>query len=662
MNYAAKAPNRIMKKTLFTLKNKIILMVLALIALPLSIYSYLIINDQSQNYFKSEDNFHKTTNELILDSVNASYYGYINQKINSIMALKRQLLVVSSILRNADIDTDTSSSELLSLIQKVQLKSWYRVGIRGFIYNQNDPQKSLMLNKDNYRLFKFHDIRGVKLESYVKQQIPISGMVYYFYEEKSDEHFLCIMQPTIRDPKQIIVTLFDISSRREEYNHNSQDIINSVSMLFDSIQIPATDDLLLFDHKGKIILSKNNDFKLSYTIDQKLLENIKNSGSQIIIVTPNDDESSYRLRLSYFKPLNWYVATAKDANAIIDLLYDIVKKLLLIGIAITLISLVAAVFLVIHTVKPLKIISKKAQELAQSDLKNPDAIISIAETLPANKGDEIGDVSAALHKMSASLAENIHSLIDTTSRQKRLEGELDAAGHIQKGMMPENLDNLPIKPYSVASLLIPAKEVGGDLFDIIALDKDKIALVIGDVSDKGVPAALFMTMTVTLIREGFALGMSPGKILTETNARLSAHNPNMMFVTLFVAVFSLKDKALIYANGGHCPPLIINKKGEVRNLDKAHDLVVGAMEDLNYSEYQDVLNEDETLLLYTDGITEAQNEKYELFSESRLKDFMKTQTQAAAQEILDNLYKNIVAYRGKAIQSDDITAICFKHL
>lgn len=612
MNYAAKAPNRIMKKTLFTLKNKIILMVLALIALPLSIYSYLIINDQSQNYFKSEDNFHKTTNELILDSVNASYYGYINQKINSIMALKRQLLVVSSILRNADIDTDTSSSELLSLIQKVQLKSWYRVGIRGFIYNQNDPQKSLMLNKDNYRLFKFHDIRGVKLESYVKQQIPISGMVYYFYEEKSDEHFLCIMQPTIRDPKQIIVTLFDISSRREEYNHNSQDIINSVSMLFDSIQIPATDDLLLFDHQGKIILSKNNDFKLSYTIDQKLLENIKNSGSQIIIVTPNDDESSYRLRLSYFKPL--------------------------------------------------KIISKKAQELAQSDLKNPDAIISIAETLPANKGDEIGDVSAALHKMSASLAENIHSLIDTTSRQKRLEGELDAAGHIQKGMMPENLDNLPIKPYSVASLLIPAKEVGGDLFDIIALDKDKIALVIGDVSDKGVPAALFMTMTVTLIREGFALGMSPGKILTETNARLSAHNPNMMFVTLFVAVFSLKDKALIYANGGHCPPLIINKKGEVRNLDKAHDLVVGAMEDLNYSEYQDVLNEDETLLLYTDGITEAQNEKYELFSESRLKDFMKTQTQAAAQEILDNLYKNIVAYRGKAIQSDDITAICFKHL
>ena len=100
----------------------------------------------------------------------------------------------------------------------------------------------------------------------------------------------------------------------------------------------------------------------------------------------------------------------------------------------------------------------------------------------------------------------------------------------------------------------------------------------------------------------------------------------------------------------------------MRNLDKAHDLVVGAMEDLNYSEYQDVLNEDETLLLYTDGITEAQNEKYELFSESRLKDFMKTQTQAAAQEILDNLYKNIVAYRGKAIQSDDITAICFKHL
>ena len=170
-----KITNKIMKKTIFTLKNKIILMVLALIVLPLSIYSYLIINDQSKNYLKNEDNFHKTTNDLILDSVNASYYGYINQKLNSIMALKRQLFVVSSILRNADIDTDTSSHELLALIQKVQLKSWLRVGIRGFIYNQNNPQKSLMLNKDNFRLFEFHDIRGVKLENYIKQQIPISG-------------------------------------------------------------------------------------------------------------------------------------------------------------------------------------------------------------------------------------------------------------------------------------------------------------------------------------------------------------------------------------------------------------------------------------------------------------------------------------------------------
>ncbi len=657
-----KITNKIMKKTIFTLKNKIILMVLALIVLPLSIYSYLIINDQSKNYLKNEDNFHKTTNDLILDSVNASYYGYINQKLNSIMALKRQLFVVSSILRNADIDTDTSSHELLALIQKVQLKSWLRVGIRGFIYNQNNPQKSLMLNKDNFRLFEFHDIRGVKLENYIKQQIPISGMVYYFYEEKSDEHFLCIMQPTIRDPKQIIVTLFDISSKREEYNHNSQDIINSVSMLFDRIQMPVTDDLLLFDSKGKILLSKNNDFKLSYTIDKTLLENIKNDGSQVILITPKNSPNSYRLRLSYFKPLNWYVATVKDTNAIVDPLYDIVKKLLLIGIAITLVSLIAAVILVIHTIKPLKIISQKAQELAQSNLNNPEAIISIAKTLPIDKGDEIGNVSSALYKMSSSLAENIHYLIETTSKQKRLEGELDAAGNIQKGMLPENLDRLPITPYSVASLLIPAKEVGGDLFDVIALDNDRIALIIGDVSDKGVPAALFMTMTVTLIREGFALGLNPSQILTEANARLSAHNPNMMFVTLFVAVFNLKDKTLVYANGGHCPPLIAHKNGRIRYLDKIHDLVVGAVEDFKYSEYQDNLNEDEILLLYTDGITEAQNEKQELFSDNRLEKFIKTQANSSAQEILDRLYQDIIAYRGKAIQSDDITAICFKHL
>lgn len=650
-----------MKKTIFTLKNKIITMALALVILPLSIYSYLIINDQYQSYLKNEDNFHKTTNDLILDSVNASFYGYINQKINSLMALKQRLFIVSSILRNADIDTDTSSQELASLIQKVQLKSWYRVGIRGFIYNQKDPKNSIMLDDNNLRLLKFNDIRGNKLEDYIQRQIQISGEVYYIHNQ-NQEHFLCIMQPTIRDPQLIIVTLFDISSMYDDYNHNSQDVIDNVSMLFDSIQLAETDDLLLFNEEGKVILSKNNDLSEDFRLDKDNLEKIKNNESQIVNIHNNANDSDYRLRVSYFSPLNWYVATAKNTNAFIEPLYEIVKKLLIIGIVIAIFSLIMALILAFYTTKPLKLITQKAQELALSDLKNPKDINAIAATLPQDKGDEIGSVSTALYKMSSSLSENIHSLIDSTSKQKRLEGELGAAYNIQKGMLPENLDNLPIKPYSVASLLIPAKEVGGDLFDVIALDDDKLALVIGDVSDKGVPAALFMTMTVTLIREGFALGMSPSKILTETNARLSAHNPNMMFVTLFVAIFDRKTRSLVYANGGHCLPLIINKERKHRYLDKSHDLVVGAMEDLEYSEYQDSLQEDETLLLYTDGITEAQNEQQELFSEARLEKFMKTQVHASPQDILDNLYKDIVNYRENAIQSDDITAICFKHL
>lgn len=649
-----------MKKSFFTIKTKIMLLVLVLIVLPLGVYSAYIVNTQSKIYLQREDSFHSTVNSLILDSVNANFYGYVNQQLSSVVALRRQLYTVSTILKNAQIDSQSPSEELNRLIQKAQLQSWNKVGISGFIYDTKNPNQSLMLTQENQRILSFYDIRGESLEKILRKKILSSGNFYYVFQKNSKDAFLCMLQPTLKNPNEIIVTICKINALKERYESSYEDVLNGVGMLFDAINTEIVDDLLILDSKGQVLLSQKNNLSLSNKVPKDILLEAKTSNSTASFI--KFENESYRIRLSYFKPLNWYVASVSNLDKTYAPLYEMITRLIFIAIAISFASLILALALTTKALNPLKIIANKANLFSSANLDDPKAIAKVARSLPPNKGDEIGQLSLALKTMAQSLSDKIQNLIKSTSIQKRLEGELDAASLIQKGMLPQDLENLPCAPYAISSLLIPAKEVGGDLYDVIYLEDNKVALIIGDVSDKGVPASLFMTMTVTLVRQAIALKMSPGQVLTETNKALSAHNPNMMFVTLFVAIFDLNTEEITYANGGHCLPILINSKKEIRYLKNSSGPVVGALEDLIYEEFTDRILKDETLLLYTDGVTEAQNEQQNLFGDERLEKFLQNNSLDTPKSILDDLHKTLVSYRDKAPQSDDITALCIKRL
>ena len=649
-----------MKRNFFTIKTKIMLLVLVWIVMPLGVYSTYIVNSQSKIYLQREDSFHNTVNSLILDSVNANFYGYVNQQLSSVVALRRQLFTVSTILKNAKIDSQTSSERLNRLIQKAQLLSWNKVGISGFIYNTKNPNQSLMLTDENKKLLNYYDIRGESLEKIIHNKVLSSGNFYYVYKEDKDDAYLCLLQPTLKNPDEIIVTTCQINDLKERYESSYDDVLNGVSMLFDAINTEIFNDILILDNKAKILLSQKNNQSLSGKIPQNILNEAKKLSSTSFFI--KDNNINLRIRLSYFKPLNWYIASVSNLDKTYAPLYEMITRLIFIAIAIILFSLILALAITTKALNPLKIIANKANLFSNANLDDPDAITKVAQSLPECKGDEIGQLSLALRTMAHSLSDKIQNLVKSTSIQKRLEGELDAASLIQKGMLPQDLDNLPCAPYAISSLLIPAKEVGGDLYDVIYLEDNKVALIIGDVSDKGVPASLFMTMTVTLVRQAIALKMSPGQILTETNKALSAHNPNMMFVTLFVAIFDLSTEEITYANGGHCLPILINNKKEIRYLKNSSGPVVGALEDLIYEEFTDRILKDETLLLYTDGVTEAQNEQLNLFGDERLEEFLKNNSLDTPKSILDDLHKTLVTYRDKAPQSDDITALCIKRL
>lgn len=274
----------------------------------------------------------------------------------------------------------------------------------------------------------------------------------------------------------------------------------------------------------------------------------------------------------------------------------------------------------------------------------------------AEAGDEVGDLSRALTLMQADLQEHIQALLATTSTKERLESELGIAHEIQMSLLPRLPVPFPGKGrLDLYAIMEPAKEVGGDFFDFFWLDEQRLCLVIADVSGKGVPAALFMAVSKTLLKALASQEAGPAAILTRLNNQLATDNEQSMFVTLFCAVIDIGSGLMTYANAGHNPPLLLPQKGRPAFLSSKRQLVIGAMEDYVYQEESHLFRPGDLLLLYTDGVTEAMDPTEALFGEARL---LETAYLLQAQCVIDLLgctLASVKAFSGTAPQSDDIT-------
>jgi sigma-B regulation protein RsbU (phosphoserine phosphatase) len=209
--------------------------------------------------------------------------------------------------------------------------------------------------------------------------------------------------------------------------------------------------------------------------------------------------------------------------------------------------------------------------------------------------------------------------------------------------------------------MIPAKEVGGDFYDFFLIDKDHLGLVIGDVSGKGMPAAIFMAISQTLIKATALKAGSTSECLYQVNNLLSQHNPRAMFVTLFYGVLNLLTGELNYSNGGHNRPFILSAGGQARFSEKSSNPALGIVENFDYTSSQLVLQSGDTLVLYTDGITEAMDIDSKEFSEDRLRAYLQQAADSPAEKIIHGMINAVKAFAGEAPQSDDITSLAIKY-
>jgi sigma-B regulation protein RsbU (phosphoserine phosphatase) len=202
--------------------------------------------------------------------------------------------------------------------------------------------------------------------------------------------------------------------------------------------------------------------------------------------------------------------------------------------------------------------------------------------------------------------------------------------------------------------------VGGDFYDFFFIDEDHFCVLIGDVSGKGVPAALFMAVTKTLIKSRASEETSTASIISRVNDEVSSDNASSMFVTIFIAIINIRSGDVTYTNAGHNPPYLKSEGELPERLDGRHGPVVGAMPDIEYREERRTLNAGDLLILYTDGITEAMNANLELFSEDRLVDLLGSTTIESAEDTMREAIRAVKIFEGETDQTDDITVLAFQ--
>lgn len=282
----------------------------------------------------------------------------------------------------------------------------------------------------------------------------------------------------------------------------------------------------------------------------------------------------------------------------------------------------------------------------------------------ATKPIDLDDLSQTIEKA----IEQVRYIRESQQEHNQLESiknDLAIAGEIQQTILPRSFPPFPelTEVVDIYASMTPAKDVGGDFYDFFQIDDERIGLVIADVSGKGGPASLFMAVSRTLLRATALRGVSSAECLTYANKLLCKESLDSMFVTVFYGIYHYKTGMMDYTNAGHNPPYLLRGGRTVECLSVSSNFVVGVFDDIEFESNTLTFGIGDTLLLYTDGVTEAFNDKREQFSESNLQDILASMHESSsAKEVVTSVLQSVKTFSGDYPQSDDITLLSLQRI
>ncbi len=334
----------------------------------------------------------------------------------------------------------------------------------------------------------------------------------------------------------------------------------------------------------------------------------------------------------------------------------------LVILCVTVVIILIATFLVNKVlVKPINALALAASSYVKDKGKADKGDISEIAKLQIKTGDEVENLSCSIKQMEQDMGRYIENITFITAEKERISAELGIATQIQASMLPSIFPAFPEqKEFDLFASMTPAKEVGGDFYDFFLVDANHLVAVIADVSGKGVPAALFMVIAKTLLKNAAGLGLSPKEILEKVNNQLCENNEAEMFVTVWLGILDISSGKMICANAGHEYPVIKKANGNFELFKDKHGFVLAGLENTKYHEYEIAMEKGDILYVYTDGVPEATDEKNRLFGVEKMISSLNKSKEKPLEEILHNMKKEIDIFVGNTPQFDDITMLSLK--
>lgn len=433
---------------------------------------------------------------------------------------------------------------------------------------------------------------------------------------------------------------------------------------------------------GDLITGINNIKDLRQSTNTSLADAVqKIINEKAGLTEANIDGKDYYLAYAPMKNTDWYFVTAMEVDTVIAPAKETHENIINIATEymdnlsektkMTVIGMIISISILLffityigwsladYLTKPIRQLSKGVQQIAMGNFNGK---------LNIHTGDEIESLAISFNAMTTELQTYIKNLEQITAEKERIATELNVATNIQKNMLPCIFPPYPDrKDFDIYAVMYPAKEVGGDFYDFYLLDENHLVITIADVSDKGIPAAMFMVITKTILKN-FAMSMtSPddfSAVVQCANRQLCENNEEMMFVTVFMGMLDLKTGKFIYVNAGHTPPMIRHKHKDdstFEYLPVEKNCVLGINEEAQFKQQEVYLKQGDELFLYTDGVTEAINKEKKLYSIERLySNLNKINQKSSCQDILRDVKLSIDEFAQGMYQSDDITMLAIK--
>lgn len=456
-------------------------------------------------------------------------------------------------------------------------------------------------------------------------------------------------------------------------------LLSDVNAILEENAIGDSGIAFIVDDNGRVIFSSAKAGDLAVTGELNAASNLKNlliamqggsEGSMTVAVNNGSESAGYYIAFCPLPSTNFSLGLAMSEDELktpAKISYDDilgltssymekqqsdVQSYFYLVLFMTAVLLVVAVVygrkIASRIVEPLTALKNGVEKIAGGNLDSRIELKSDTE--------EIVLLANSFNDMVAQLKDYIERDRQQAKALAKENAAMELAAAIQQGMLPKADGFAERNDFALSSTMLPAKMVGGDFYDFYMLDENHLVLTIADVSDKGVPAALFMMMSKTILKNNAQLMKTPddlAAVMTLTNKQLAENNEEMMFVTVFLAMLDLKTGDLSYCNGGHTAPMVVSANG-VRKLPLEKNCVLGINDRYEFKAQTETLSKGDTLILYTDGVTEAQNAAGECLGEARL---IKSLSKADKLSAVDKILAAIDSYTSGYAQSDDITIL-----